>query len=86
MRLRNAIAEGLAPEACVRVTQLVFGPYTPFPVAFRVMGPDPAKLHEISEKALEIMRGVPDMQAGEPRLGRARAGPALRPSIRIGCT
>jgi multidrug efflux pump subunit AcrB len=61
-RLRNAIAEGLAPEAYVRVTQLVFGPYTPFPVEFRVMGPDPAKLYEISEKALEIMRNVPDVR------------------------
>jgi multidrug efflux pump subunit AcrB len=32
-RLRRAIADGLAPEARVRVTQLVFGPYSPFPVA-----------------------------------------------------
>src|SRR5436853_3808538 len=42
LRLRQALADGLAPEARVRVTQLVFGPYSPFPVAFRVMGPDPA--------------------------------------------
>jgi multidrug efflux pump subunit AcrB len=62
LRLRNAISEGLAPEAYVRVTQLVFGPYTPFPVEFRVMGPDPAKLYEISEKALEIVRNVPDVR------------------------
>ncbi len=61
-RLREAVAEGLAPEAQVRVTQLVFGPYTPFPVEFRVMGPDPAQLYAISEKALEIMRGVPDVR------------------------
>lgn len=37
-RLRQAVSQGLAPEANVRVTQLVFGPYTPFPVEFRVMG------------------------------------------------
>ncbi|WP_349962527.1 efflux RND transporter permease subunit [Rhizobium sp. ZPR3] len=61
-RLRAAVSEGLAPEAYVRVTQLVFGPYTPFPVEFRVMGPDPKKLYEISEKALEIMKGVPDVR------------------------
>ena len=61
-RLRNALSGGLAPEAYVRVTQLVFGPYTPFPVEFRVMGPDPAKLYEISEKALEIMRNVRDVR------------------------
>ena len=40
----EAVSQGLAPEACVRVTQLVFGPYTPFPVEFRVMGPDPATI------------------------------------------
>src|SRR5439155_341003 len=61
-RLRAAVSQGLAPEAYVRVTQLVFGPYTPFPVEFRVMGPDPAQLYSISEKALDIMRGVPDVR------------------------
>ncbi len=47
-RIREAAAEGLVPEARVRVTQLVFGPYSPFPVAYRVMGPDPSKLREIA--------------------------------------
>jgi multidrug efflux pump subunit AcrB len=61
-RLRQAVSEGLAPEANVRVTQLVFGPYTPFPVEFRVIGPDPAQLYAISQKALEVMRGVPDVR------------------------
>jgi len=61
-RLRQSVAQGLVPEAYVRVTQLVFGPYTPFPVEFRVMGPDPAKLYDISEKALAIMRSVPDVR------------------------
>ncbi len=61
-RLRDAVTQGLAPEAHVRVTQLVFGPYTPFPVEFRVMGPDPAQLYAISEKALAIMRTVPDVR------------------------
>jgi multidrug efflux pump subunit AcrB len=61
-RLREAAAQGLAPEANVRVAQLVFGPYTPFPVEFRIMGPDPAQLYGISEKALDIMRSVPDVR------------------------
>ena len=61
-RLREAVSQGLAPEAYVRVTQLVFGPYTPFPVEFRVMGPDPRQLYAISENALGIMRGVPDVR------------------------
>ncbi len=61
-RLRDAIAAGLAPEASVRVTQLVFGPFTPFPVEFRILGPDPEKLYEISDKALELMKTVPDVR------------------------
>lgn len=61
-RLRQVIAEGIAPQAYVRVTQLVFGPYTPFPVEFRVMGPDPDRLYDISQQALGIMRGVPDVR------------------------
>lgn len=61
-RLREAVSHGLAPEAFVRVTQLVFGPYTQFPVEFRVREPDPAQLYGISEQALDIMRGVPDVR------------------------
>ncbi|ACP22326.1 putative cation efflux protein (plasmid) [Sinorhizobium fredii NGR234] len=61
-RLREAIAGGLAPEAYVRVTQLVFGPYTPFPVEFRIMGPDPDELYKISEQALALMKTVPDVR------------------------
>ncbi|AUX76643.1 efflux RND transporter permease subunit [Sinorhizobium fredii] len=61
-RLRAAVSSGLAPEASVRVTQLVFGPYTPFPVEFRIMGPDPDQLYRISEQALAIMKSVPDVR------------------------
>ncbi len=43
-RLRAAVADGLAPEAFVRVTQFVFGPPSVFPVEFRILGPDPAEL------------------------------------------
>src|SRR5215216_6821595 len=62
LKLRQAVADGLAPEARVRVTQLVFGPYSPFPVAFRVMGPDPDKLREIAAQALTVMRASPLMR------------------------
>lgn len=61
-RLRAAISEGLVPEASVRVTQLVFGPYTPFPVEFRIMGPDQDELYKISEQALALMKTVPDVR------------------------
>jgi len=61
LRLRQAAADGLAPEARIRATQLVFGPYSPFPVAFRVMGPGP-KLQEIARSVEEIMRNDPNMR------------------------
>ncbi len=62
LRLRQAAADGLAPEARIRATQLVFGPYSPFPVAFRVMGPDPGKLREIAGSVEEIMRDDPNLR------------------------
>jgi multidrug efflux pump subunit AcrB len=61
-RLRRAIAEGLAPEARVRVTQLVFGPYSPFPVAYRVTGPDPDKLREVATDVQQVMHASPMMR------------------------
>ncbi|WP_323635979.1 efflux RND transporter permease subunit [Pectobacterium polaris] len=61
-RIREAAAGGLAPEARVRVTQLVFGPYSPFPVAYRVMGPDPATLREIADKVKAVMQASPMMR------------------------
>lgn len=62
LRLRLAIADGIAPEARVRVTQLVFGPYSPFPVAFRVSGPDPEKLREIAYEVRQVMDASPMMR------------------------
>ncbi|EPJ97270.1 efflux RND transporter permease subunit [Pseudomonas sp. CFII68] len=61
-RLREAAAEGLAPEARIRVTQLVFGPYSPFPVAYRVMGPDPSTLREIAGQVQDVMQASPLMR------------------------
>ncbi|WP_250633644.1 efflux RND transporter permease subunit [Pinirhizobacter soli] len=61
-RLRKAIAEGLGSEARVRVTQLVFGPYSPFPVAFRVSGPDPDTLRSIATEVEQVMDASPMMR------------------------
>ncbi|MGK3138130.1 efflux RND transporter permease subunit [Pantoea trifolii] len=61
-RLREAAADGLAPEAQVRVTQLVFGPYSPFPVAYRVMGPDPDVLRQLAAKVKVLMQTSPMMR------------------------
>ena len=62
LKLRQAVAAGLVPEARVRVTQLVFGPPSPFPVAFRVMGPDPDKLRDIVTQVRAVMQAPPEMR------------------------
>jgi len=62
LRLRRVVADGLAPEARVRVSQLVFGPNAPFPIAYRIMGPDPNKLREIAADARRIMQANPMMR------------------------
>jgi multidrug efflux pump subunit AcrB len=61
-RLRRAIAEGLASEARVRVTQLVFGPYSPYPVAYRVTGPNPDRLREIAAEVQLVLDASPLMR------------------------
>lgn len=62
LRLRQAVAAGLAPEARVRVTQLVFGPYSPFPVAYRISGPDPERLRAIAAQVRQVMEASPVMR------------------------
>lgn len=62
LRLRKAVAEGLASEARVRVTQLVFGPYSPFPVAWRVTGPDVDTLRGIADKVKGVLEASPMMR------------------------
>ncbi|HEY0894602.1 MAG TPA: efflux RND transporter permease subunit [Cellvibrio sp.] len=61
-RLRKAVSDGLAAQARVRVTQLVFGPYSPFPVAYRVTGPDPEKLRAIAADVQHVMNESPMMR------------------------
>ncbi|HDR2697072.1 TPA: efflux RND transporter permease subunit [Enterobacter asburiae] len=62
LRLRDAVANGLAPEARVRVTQLVFGPYSPFPVAWRVSGPDVEQVHGIADRVKAVLQASPMMR------------------------
>ncbi len=61
-RARIAAAAGLAPEARVRVTQIVFGPPFPFPVAFRVGGPDPQMVRSLADKVATVMRANPSLR------------------------
>ncbi|MCG5128183.1 efflux RND transporter permease subunit [Enterobacter mori] len=69
LRLRKAVAEGLAPEARVRVTQLVFGPYSPFPVAWRVTGPDVDTLRGIADRVKGVLEASPMMRTVNPDWG-----------------
>ena len=60
LHLRQKIADGLAPEARLRVTQFVFGPYSHFPVALRVMGPDPDVVRRIAKQVKSVMLANPN--------------------------
>jgi multidrug efflux pump subunit AcrB len=62
LRLRQAVADGLAPEARVRATQLVFGPPSPFPVAFRINGPDLATVRNIAGRVQKVLEDDPMMR------------------------
>ncbi|MFC0686356.1 efflux RND transporter permease subunit [Novosphingobium clariflavum] len=62
LRLRQAVADGLAPEARVRATQLVFGPPSPFPVAFRINGPDLATVRDIAGRVQQVLEDDPMMR------------------------
>src|SRR5690606_17044193 len=75
IRLRQAVADGLAPEARVRATQLVFGPYSPYPVAYRVMGPDLAVLRDIAGQVRQVMTDSPMMRTVNMDMGER--APAL---------
>src|SRR2546429_381857 len=60
VRLRERVEQGLAPEARVRASQLVFGPYSPWPVAFRVTGPALEKDHAIAAQVQAAMLANPN--------------------------
>ncbi|MCY1285602.1 Cobalt-zinc-cadmium resistance protein CzcA [compost metagenome] len=58
-RMQARIAAGEFPSARVRVTQLVFGPPVPFPVVFRVSGPNLEQLRQISEEVRQVVAANP---------------------------
>ena len=62
IKLRKLVSDGLFPEARVRVLQIVFGPPIRFPVAFRVMGPDPDVIRGIAAEVRDVMMANPNMR------------------------
>ena len=64
-RIRQQIPEILAtefPEARGRAKLLPNGPPVPYPVQFRVVGPDPAKVRAHADEVKAIMRGNPNLR------------------------
>jgi multidrug efflux pump subunit AcrB len=58
--LHAHIDAGEFPEARVRVTRLLFGPPVPWPVSFRIVGPDPAELRRIGNELRVLMEAHPN--------------------------
>ncbi|WP_298827625.1 efflux RND transporter permease subunit [uncultured Piscinibacter sp.] len=64
-RLRRMLPEVLAsefPEARGRAKLLPNGPPVPYPVQFRVVGPDPRKVRAYADEVKAIMRGNPNLR------------------------
>jgi len=64
-RLRKLLPELLAtefPEVRGRAKLLPNGPPVPYPVQFRVVGPDPAKVRAYADEVKVIMRGNPNLR------------------------
>jgi multidrug efflux pump subunit AcrB len=75
-KMAARVADGAFPEARVRVTQLLFGPPVPFPVAFRVMGPDRTELRRIADRVRAAMEKEPSLR--EVNLDSGERAPSLR--------
>ena len=70
--VRQKIAEGAFPEARIRPTKLLYGPPVPWPVAFRVVGPDPQVLRALAEEVRAVMARRPDL--ADPHLDWGERG------------
>ncbi len=75
-RIEKAVSEGALTEARVRVDRFNFGPPVGFPVQFRVVGPDPAKVRETAGEVREIMRA--NRNVVDPHLDWNEMTPSVR--------
>jgi multidrug efflux pump subunit AcrB len=85
-KLRQSLAGGLVQEARVRVSRFVFGPYSPWPVAFRVSGPDLKIVRTIADQVLAKMRTDPHTRDKPTRTGESARRRCTLSWIRIACT
>ncbi|GEO00817.1 ACR family transporter [Novosphingobium sediminis] len=63
LAVQKLAANGRYQGARVRALSLLFGPPVPYPVAFRVTGPDPDQLRRISAQVAEVVRANPNTAA-----------------------
>src|SRR3546814_17219319 len=56
-KIRRMIAQNSFPEARMRVSRLSMGPPVPYPVSFRLIGPDIAELRRLVLPMREIKIG-----------------------------
>uniref|UniRef100_UPI000365C895 efflux RND transporter permease subunit n=1 Tax=Herbaspirillum lusitanum TaxID=213312 RepID=UPI000365C895 len=59
-KFSKMIADGKFANARVRVSQFVFGPPVPFPVLFRIVGPDLNTVRDIAFKVRDVVQSNPD--------------------------
>ena len=62
VKIRKMVADGRFPQARVRVTQFLFGPVVPYPVLFRVTGPDLNQIRAIAGQVRAVMEASPDLR------------------------
>ncbi|MBI5127815.1 MAG: efflux RND transporter permease subunit [Rhodopseudomonas palustris] len=75
-RLEQAAHDGRLAEARVRVDRFNFGPPVGFPVQFRVIGSDTAKVREIAYKVREVVKANPNVI--DPHLDWNEQSPYLK--------
>jgi multidrug efflux pump len=75
-RLEAAIDAGALAQGRARVDRFSFGPPVGFPVQFRVIGPDPMKVREISYRVRDAVRTNPN--AVDPHLDWNEMSPSVR--------
>lgn len=75
-RLDAAIGAGALTQARARVDRFSFGPPVGFPVQFRVIGPDPMKVREISYQVRDAVRT--NRNAVNPHLDWNEMSPSVR--------
>jgi len=74
-RLDEAVRAGAFAPARVRIHRLLYGPPVPWPVEFRVLGPDLNKVRRIAHAVREVMAAHPNVV--DPHLDYDERAPVL---------